>query len=124
MSLYSHVLGAEHNWIARVTGDDPEIAVWPELSLDACEKLGADNAAGLRQIVAKLTPDTANHAVTYRNTKGFEFTTGVEDIVMHVALHGSYHRGQVAALLRSAGDEPVPTDYIQWTRGTAAATKG
>lgn len=116
MGLYAHVLGAEHTWITRITGDAPEVSVWPELSLDECEKLSAENVSRLREVLSQLTPDTLGRPVTYRNTKGFEFSTGIEDIMIHVALHGSYHRGQVAALLRSAGDEPVPTDYIQWVR--------
>ena len=116
LGLYAHILGAEHTWLTRITGEAPTIAIWPEFSLDECEKLTAENAAGLREVVSQLTPDTVSRLVTYKNSKGFEFTNTVEDIIMHVALHGSYHRGQVAALLRSAGDQPVPTDYIQWFR--------
>jgi len=124
VGLYAHILGAEHNWLVRIAGKEPTTAIWPELSLDECEELSADNAAGFREVIAQLTPETINRTVTYKNSRGFEFTTGVEDIIMHVAMHGSYHRGQVAALLRSAGDQPVPTDYIQWVRGSAAATRG
>jgi len=36
-----------------------------------------------------------------------------------VALHGSYHRGQVAAAVRAAGGEPVNTDYITYVRELA-----
>ena len=27
-----------------------------------------------------------------------------------------YHRGQIALLLRAVGAEPVPTDFLFWTR--------
>ncbi len=54
--------------------------------------------------------------IVYRNTAGKEFTTALEDILLHVFLHGAYHRGQIAALVREGGDEPKPTDYIQWVR--------
>jgi uncharacterized damage-inducible protein DinB len=40
----------------------------------------------------------------------------VEDVLLHVALHGSYHRGQIAAAVRAAGGEPVNTDFVTWTR--------
>lgn len=121
VSLHAHVLGAEHVWLRRVSGGASEVAVWPELSLDECAELAHENVRGLRQLVSLLDSARLGEPVTYRNSAGTEFTTGLEDILLHVAMHGSYHRGQVAALLRSAGDEPNPTDYIHWVRGAAAA---
>jgi uncharacterized damage-inducible protein DinB len=47
----------------------------------------------------------------------------VDDILLHVALHGSYHRGQVALLVREAANKPAPTDYIGFVRGVPAATR-
>jgi len=123
IALFSHVLGAEHTWLRRITGEQPRVAVWPELSFEECAQLAAENAGALRGLVASLGEDDGMRQVPYRNSSGTEFTTGLEDILLHVAMHGAYHRGQVAALLRSAGDEPSPTDYIQWVRGAAAAAR-
>jgi DinB family len=33
--------------------------------------------------------------------------------------HSSYHRGQIATLVRTAGGEPAATDYIYWCREPA-----
>jgi uncharacterized damage-inducible protein DinB len=33
-------------------------------------------------------------------------------MVRHVVNHGTYHRGQVAAMLRQLGYSPPPTDYL------------
>ena len=123
INLYSHVLGAEHAWITRINGTPPTVAIWPEVTLDECEIIARKNVAALHELLAGLAPDDLDREITYRNSAGVEFTTGLQDILLHVALHGSYHRGQVAALLRSAGDTPSPTDYIQWVRGAAAATR-
>ena len=99
------------------------LAVWPELSFDECVAVAHENAESMRKLVGSMSEEDLDKRITYRNSAGAEFTTGLEDILMHVAMHGSYHRGQVAALLRSAGDEPSPTDYIQWVRGASAATR-
>ncbi len=123
INLYAHVLGAEQAWISRINGTTPATAIWPEISLEECEKLASDNVVLLRQLLKQTTTEDIARPITYRNSAGAEFTTGLEDILLHVALHGSYHRGQVAALLRSAGDTPNPTDYIQWVRGAAAAAR-
>jgi uncharacterized damage-inducible protein DinB len=115
-SLYSHVLGAEHTWLARIMGTAPIVAVWPDLSLDECQSLAERNVESLEEVVNGMEDGDRSRPITYRNTAGAEFTTALEDILLHVAMHGGYHRGQVAALLRSAGDEPSSTDYIQWAR--------
>ena len=122
-NLYAHVLGSEHAWIARINGTPPTVAIWPEITLGECEILAKNNVTALRELFAGMTPDDLGRQITYRDSAGVEFTTRLEDILLHVALHGSYHRGQVAALLRSVGDTPIPTDYIQWVRGAPAATR-
>ncbi len=121
--LYAHVLGAEHVWLARVTGATPRVAVWPQLDLDACGSLAAENAAGLRRLAASLSDGGAARRVRYTNSAGAGFENSVEDILLHLALHGSYHRGQIAAAMRQGGAEPAPTDYIAFIRGAAAATR-
>jgi uncharacterized damage-inducible protein DinB len=122
-TLYAHVLGAEHTWLSRISGQAPRVAVWPELSLDECEELARQNVDGFRSAVEGMTLGDRTRPIVYRNTAGVEFTTALEDILLHVATHGSYHRGQVAALLRSGGDEPSPTDYIVWARTAGAPAR-
>ena len=41
-------------------------------------------------------------------------TTTVGETVLQVALHSTYHRGQINARLRQLGGEPPLTDYIAW----------
>jgi uncharacterized damage-inducible protein DinB len=117
------VLGAEHVWHARLIGQSPTVAVWPALSLEDCARLAADNLERFRAFVEALAPADLQRGVIYTNSAGQTFTTGVEDILLHVCLHGSYHRGQIASRLRAAGRDPVATDYIAYVRGVPAATK-
>jgi uncharacterized damage-inducible protein DinB len=124
VELFAHIVAAEHVWHARLTGAAASQPVWPALSLDECARLSNDNVARLGELVHGLTADDVVRKVTYRNSAGQEFTSSVEDIVLHVALHGAYHRGQIAAGLRRGGAEPEPTDFIAFTRGAAAATRG
>ena len=55
--------------------------------------------------------------VDYRNSAGQAFRNRVDDVLAHVALHGSYHRGQLALLARQGGGTPALTDYIAFVRG-------
>lgn len=116
LKLLSHIVAAEVLWLARLRREKSPMAVWPELSLDECRVeidrlagrwsgyLGALPAAGLDQTIA------------YTNSKGEPWTSRVEDVLTHVATHSAYHRGQIAADLRSHGHEPAYTDFIHAVR--------
>jgi uncharacterized damage-inducible protein DinB len=119
----AHILGAEHVWLTRLEGRPSTVAVWPELSLDDCEVLARETHAGFQAYVERADDATLERMVHYRNSAGAEFDTKASDILLHVALHGMYHRGKVTAALRAAGAEPAPTDYVAFVRGVPAATR-
>lgn len=115
--LFGHIIGAEIIWADRIAGLPQSSPVWPELDLD--------KATGVLEVLHQRFDDFCDsdpeRIVRYTNTDGDAFETSVSDILTHVALHGAYHRGQVAHLLRKATAEPNPTDYIQFVRGAPAA---
>ena len=123
LELYSHILGSEHNWFSRVNGSVPKLAIWPTLTLDECERVGKETVSAFTALISSLTPESLQKPITYRNSAGDQFTSTLEDILTHVSLHGAYHRGQIAASIRAAGDVPTPTDYIAFTRGAPTATR-
>jgi uncharacterized damage-inducible protein DinB len=115
--LFSHVLAAERVWLLRLNGEDSSLQpVWPELSPAGMESLAQANAAAFRDLLARSEPRDLGASVSYANTRGIEFHTQVIDILTHVALHGSYHRGQIALRIREQGGEPMETDYIAFAR--------
>jgi uncharacterized damage-inducible protein DinB len=123
LELYAHILGAEHVWLARLRGERPRFAVWPTLTLDECDALAGDTHKALMEFVASLSPPDLAREVDYTNSAGAAFRSRIDDILTQIVMHGSYHRGQVALLVRDAGAEPQPTDYIAFVRGAPAATR-
>lgn len=125
MRILSHLVAAERVWLLRLRGEDAaRQAIWPELSLDEIQRLAAENAAGYARLLAEIDDERLASRTTYANSAGVVFETVVSDILTHVALHGSYHRGQLASLVRAAGAEPVNTDFITFVReedGVASA---
>jgi uncharacterized damage-inducible protein DinB len=121
--VYSHILGSEHTWIARISGRTPAIAIWPKLSDEELERVSGENVAELRRLIDNVTEVDLARVVSYRTSVGHPYESTVEDILLHIALHGSYHRGQVAMLLRQGGSEPAATDYIAFIRSAPAATR-
>jgi uncharacterized damage-inducible protein DinB len=123
LDLYAHILGSEHNWLSRIQGNAPKLAIWPTLTLDECEKAAKENVSAFNALVSTLTPELLQKPITYRNSAGDQYTSTLEDILTHVSLHGAYHRGQIAASIRAGGDAPNPTDYIAFARGAPTATR-
>jgi uncharacterized damage-inducible protein DinB len=99
-----HVFMAERIWLARIEGTDPAG------SFEEWEKLHERWLA-----LAESERDWAR-VIRYRTLAGVASSSPLWQIVLHVANHGSYHRGQVAAALRAAGFAPPGTDLITWYR--------
>jgi len=121
-TFFNHIIGAERVWLARFSDPDPrQVTPWPTLTLDEClaevEKLHAEWLA----LLATMTPEKLAGDLTYRNTKGVEFKTPIEDVLMHLVMHSAYHRGQVAKAVREAGGKPAATDYVVFVRQLGAS---
>ena len=123
LALFNHVLGAEAEWLARLEQRPCDVTIWPSFDLAQCRAIAARNREQYAAYLSHLSPADLDRQVRYRNSRGAEFESRIEDILLHVALHGAYHRGQVALLIRDAGAEPNATDYIAFVRGTPAATR-
>jgi uncharacterized damage-inducible protein DinB len=115
LRLLAHIVAAEHLWLSRIDGVKGRVAVWPSLTLDEIAVLEAENRTRFRDLLAR-PDDTRRRRVRYRNSAGNDFENDVDAILTHVAMHGHYHRGQIARAMRSAGREPVYTDYIGFVR--------
>lgn len=119
LELYAHILGAEHIWLARLRQEPAQVAVWPSLDLDACAALADANHSAFSELSTTLDEAGLAREIPYLNSAGSPFRSSLRDILLHVALHGCYHRGQVALLLRQAGAEP-PADRLHRVRAGSA----
>ncbi len=115
----AHIAAAERLWLARLQGTTSPLAVWPDLTLEQCAKELEAGARDWRAWLDGLTAARLMDRIAYRNSKGETFSSTVADILAQVASHSGYHRGQIAAALRSAGHTPVLTDYIHAVRSGA-----
>ena len=67
-------------------------------------------------LLDRLTDEKLSQNLTYRTTQGAEFQTPIRDVLTHLLMHSTYHRGQVAAAVREAGGKPAATDYAVYLR--------
>jgi len=116
-TLLHHVLRAEQVWLTRMKGQDSShLPLWQSCSLQELTELMRHNEQDYQVYLAALDESRLDEMITYRNQSGTPFTTSIRNILIHVALHGSYHRGQINAALRREGHEPINVDYITFVR--------
>ena len=117
----AHVIGAEETWLSRLEGRPSRLSVWPALDATGVAALCGETHDGYARLLDEAVPGALARNVSYRTSAGQPFTNSLGDILMHVALHGQYHRGKINLLLRQANLAPAPADYISWARGVPAA---
>ena len=65
----------------------------------------------------ELNEEALSSKLFYKNLKDEEFVQPVNDIILHVFNHGTYHRGQLIRMLRALGVQHFPaTDYVHYAR--------
>ena len=88
-------------------------------------------AAGIREVddwyaayFDGLSPEAVDQHVDFAFTSGKPARMRRGEILLHVCLHGTYHRGNIGAVLQLRGLSPGRdsiTDYLEETPGSAAA---
>jgi len=67
--------------------------------------------------VANASDNQLQHVFAYQNSKREQFKQPVNEVLIHLFNHGTYHRGQLVTMLRQLGIEKIPpTDFIEWCR--------
>lgn len=121
--LLGHLLAAEDTWFARIGGREPELESWPNLGLGEMRTVISRNAEACRDILRSSGGlsgvGMTESRVEGRNAAGEPIQYRTSDVLMHVFVHGGYHRGQIAAAVKRQGGRPAVTDYIAFCRETA-----
>jgi uncharacterized damage-inducible protein DinB len=114
LQLMAHILAAGRVWLERLKKVPQSVPVWPQSDLAGCEteakKLESEWLEYMNT-VADLS-----QTVTYKNTKGEEWSSSIGDVLTHVLMHSAYHRGQIASHMRERGHTPAYTDFIHAVR--------
>lgn len=113
LSLFNHVLNAQHIWASRVLDKPSLYAVWEEHSPQAFSSVSTGNFELFKYILEHVD---LSKEISYTNSRGDSFTNVVKDILIHAFNHSTYHRGQIASLLKINEIEPPVTDYIMLKR--------
>ena len=110
----AHSLAADWIWLERWKGTSPPALLSPAEfpTIESLRERWRAVASDQEAFVSSLTEEALRQRISYVNTQGRSFAYPLWQQMLHVANHGTYHRGQVTTLLRQLGAEPAATDLL------------
>ena len=117
-----HILCGNWLWLRRWPGQkrsDPDPLRCSDLA--ALQSRWIEIEREQREFVERVTPVLLETRITYENPPGTPWTYTLGQMMQHVVNHSTYHRGQVAGMIRQLGVAPPPTDYLRYFDELAAA---
>ncbi len=112
--LFSHILNAHHVWLSRIANQQTLYTVWQVHPPSEFEKLDRANHTQTQPLITASTD--FSRIISYQTFEGTPFQNRLSDILLHVVNHSTYHRGQIASIIREHGYDPPVTDYIFYQR--------
>jgi uncharacterized damage-inducible protein DinB len=113
-----HIMGVEWLYMERLHGrspsDFPSGDEFPTLD-SFCPRWASVEGEWLSRCRA-LSPQDLENKIEFRNTRGILYCHTLAQLVHHLVNHSTYHRGQIATLLRQLGRQSESTDMITFQR--------
>jgi uncharacterized damage-inducible protein DinB len=114
----AHIASAEWVWLRRWKGDSPAShPAWAKGGpMDGVSAKFAEIEAERAEWLARLTAADLERHVPFRLFNGTEDTQPLLAQLLHLVNHSTYHRGQIAGMIRQVGGTPIATDLIAYQR--------
>ncbi len=113
IEIFSHTIAAQRIWLDRINGNKTELKVWEVFDTNIMLELLEINYSDILKVINN---QDFERLIAYQTSNGRHFTSTINQILSHLALHASYHRGQVILLLKGKVDTLPTTDYILYVR--------
>jgi uncharacterized damage-inducible protein DinB len=115
MLLFSHLLSSHSMWLSRVNKTDFTCTLFQERTLDECEVLMQQNLDGWKKYLSNTSTNDLQVPIEFMaawETNPSKRRMKIEDALIHIINHSSYHRGQIIASIKGKVDELPLSTYI------------
>jgi uncharacterized damage-inducible protein DinB len=111
-----HIVGAEWVWLERWKGTSPtSLPTGADYSTtEAIRERFEEVERDRQKYLAGLTEEGLQQEISYSRFNGERQTHRLGRLMQHLINHSTYHRGQVATMLRQAGLTPPTTDLLYY----------
>ena len=119
LSILAHLLITEKEYFERLYGKDSTgFDFWPQMTIHDCSTLAKENAGQYEKLLKRFDDEAIGMYVKYKTSEGIQYENTFREILSHVLIHSSTHRGNIMLKLREEGFEPPTIDYIIYLRET------
>lgn len=119
LAILGHILTTEAEYFARLHGKDSTgFDFWPGLSLDDCCTLVRETSEKYEKLLRRFDEEGLDISIRYRTSEGIPHENTFREMLSHVMIHSSIHRGNIIIKLREEGFEPPKIDYMIYLRET------
>lgn len=125
--VMAHIYTVDHSWLEIVTGTEMKDVM--KLAEQVTKEAERQSIEGLQAMFVALSERyrvffgeqaDLEKAIVLDNPYAGIRETRLSEIVMQVANHGTYHRGNISAMLRQMGHASVMTEYaLFWYQNRA-----
>ena len=116
LELLSHIVSAQKVCLNRTLQRNAYADPWQIHTIEECVSLSTSLTAEWINFLEGLSDIELEKRIEYKNTKGEKFVNTIKDIVAHLINHSTYHRAQIAQIVKTLGGNPAVTDYIIYQR--------
>ena len=115
--LYGHLISAQIVWLNRIKElPTTPFPLWTDYKLRELRTMTDESTANWFEYMDTHRMVTFEEMIFYTNTAGKKCENTISEIITQVVNHSTYHRAQMALLLREMDVVPPPTDYIHYCR--------
>jgi uncharacterized damage-inducible protein DinB len=117
--ILAHLLVTEQEYYERLGGKDSTgFDFWKDLSAEDCQRMAKENAERFKGLLKRFDDEGLEQTASYKTSEGVSYTNSLRELLTHVLLHSTIHRGNIILKMREEGFTPPKTDYIIYLRET------
>ncbi|MEP7146101.1 MAG: DinB family protein [bacterium] len=122
LSIMSHIIDAQQTWLSRINNIQTDVRVWEDYSVEEISGKLNKSSSDFIEYIDGITDDDLKKNINYSDTKGESFKSSLDEILNHLIIHSSYHRGQIILLIKPFVSVLPYTDYIHFARKIRAGS--
>lgn len=111
--VVAHVVSTEWSWLERWHGVSPTARpAWADGDLPSIVAQLRDVEARRARFLDSLSDNELASSISFTYLSGKPDQHVLQDLLVHVANHSTYHRGQITLMFRQLGHAPPSTDFV------------
>jgi uncharacterized damage-inducible protein DinB len=115
--ILAHILITKQEYFERLGGKDSTgFDFWLDLTIEGCTWLARSTEANYSGLLDRGDESLLEQTASYKTSEGVQCENTYRELLTHVLVHSSIHRGNIVLKMREEGLEPPKIDYILYLR--------